>query len=143
MVFDGGKRNCLVANIRAGSCWVWIHSASCSAAIGFFVDFSTASVEPPQFPAAGFEASHCGNGDTVHSPEVFAAVPCRNTGPHAAPCQEAYCPLARPWYHWSVKSGSTPTTPSLTSGFQRSMALATSSHVVGGVIPAADKRSLR
>ena len=43
-------------------------------------------------------------------PEVFPAVPCRKTGPQAAAGQEAYLPLARPWYHWSVKSVSTEAT---------------------------------
>jgi len=116
----------LVANIRAGSCWVLIHSASCEAAIGFFVDFSTASVDPPQLPEAGFWVSHCGRGATLHSPDVLAAVPCRNDGPHAAPCHEAYRPLARPWYHGSVKSGTTPMMLSRTRGFQKSITLATS-----------------
>ena len=35
-----------------------------------------------------------------------SAVPCRNTGAHAAVSQPAYLPLARPWYQASLKSTS-------------------------------------
>ena len=47
-----GNRNCSVASRSAGSCSVLIHMASSAAAMGFSVMARTASVEPPQLPAA-------------------------------------------------------------------------------------------
>src|SRR5215213_10956811 len=94
-----GNRNCSVASFSAGSSAVLIHLASSAAAIGFFVPARTASVEPPQLLDTLSPSFHCGIVVARHFPEVLPAVPCRNTGPQAAVCQEAYLPLARPWYH--------------------------------------------
>src|SRR3954451_16593790 len=94
-----GNRNCSVANFRAGSSAVLIHFASSAAAIGFLVDDSTASVEPPQLLETLSPWFHCGIVVARHLPEVLPAVPWRNTGPQAAVCHEAYLPLDRPWYH--------------------------------------------
>ena len=94
-----GNRNCSVAKFSVESLLVLIHRASCEAAIGFLLAFSTASVEPPQLLDTVSPASHCGRSAARHLPEVLPAVPCRKTGPQAAVGQEAYLPLARPWYH--------------------------------------------
>ena len=109
-----GNRNCSVANFSVESLLVLIHRASCEAAIGFLLDFSTASVDPPQLADTGAPVPHCGRSEARHFPEVLPAVPCRKTGPHAAAGQEAYLPLASPWYHWSVKSVSTEAAPEVT-----------------------------
>src|SRR5687768_7336834 len=83
--------------------------------MGFLVVLMTALVEPPQLPELGLDASHCGRGAARHSPAVALAEPDRNTGPQAAVIQVAYFPLLSPAYQASVKSGSTPMTPSLAS----------------------------
>lgn len=72
-------------------------------------------VEPPQLPELGLAASHCGNGAARHLPAVALAEPERKTGPQAAVIQVAYLPLLRAAYQASVKSGSTPMTPSFAS----------------------------
>src|SRR4051812_45620276 len=76
-VVEGGNRNCFVARSTADCLFVLSHRASCAAWIGNLVLFSTASVEPPQLPEAGFAASHCGKSAARHKPAVFFAVPCR------------------------------------------------------------------
>ena len=90
----------------ADSSSLLMNFASSYAAIGFSLDASTASDEPPQLPETSSPAVHCGSGAARHRPEVPSAVPCRNTGAHAAVSQPAYFPLARPWYHSSLKSTS-------------------------------------
>src|SRR5919112_1071334 len=121
-----GNRNCSVASFSAGCSAVLIHFASSAAAIGFFVPARTASVDPPQLAETLAPCSHWGMVVARHLPEVLPAVPYRKTGPHAAVCHEAYLPLARPWYHWSVKSGSTETRSSWIRVFHRSTTLVTS-----------------
>src|SRR4030095_8116013 len=74
--------------------------------MGFSLDASTASDEPPQLPETSSPAAHCGSGAARQSPVVFSAVPCRKIGPQAAVSQPAYLPFARPWYHVSLKSTS-------------------------------------
>ena len=80
--------------------------ASSYAAMGFSLEASTASDEPPQLPETCSPSVHCGSGAARHSPDVPSAVPWRNTGAHAAVSQPAYLPLARPWYQASLKSTS-------------------------------------
>jgi hypothetical protein len=77
--------------------------------MGFFEPSSTALAEPPWLPEEGLSASHCGSGAARHRPDVSAAAPERKTGAHAAVSQPAYLPWLRPWYHSSLKSGSTET----------------------------------
>ena len=73
-----------------------MNSASWEAAIWFLLSFSTASVEPPQLLETTLLASHCGRSAARHLPDVFAAAPCRNTGPQAAMGRVAHLPLFRP-----------------------------------------------
>src|SRR6266704_5045809 len=93
-----GKRNCLVAKsfVLRGS--LLRNCANWAAAIGFLLALITAVVEPPQFPDAVGDESHCGSGAARHLPEVACAEPDRNTGPHAAVSHVAYLPLLNPVY---------------------------------------------
>ena len=58
----------------------------------------TAVVDPPQLPDTFCPAAHCGSGAARHLPVVDAALPVRNTGPHAAVSQVAYLPRLSAWY---------------------------------------------
>ena len=123
-----------MANIFAALGSLLRNCANCAAAIGFFVALMTALVEPPQLPETGLAASHCGSGAARHLPAVAFAEPDRNTGPHAAVIQVAYLPLLSAVYQESVKSVSTPTTPSCASPPQyRATFFATSSSTLSEI----------
>src|SRR4051794_32170076 len=74
--------------------------------MGFLLVVSTASVDPPQLPEMLSPVLHCGMSAARQFPLVFAAVPWRKIGPHAATCQLANLPRDSPWYHSSLKSAS-------------------------------------